>query len=364
MMSAIDLRRLYEVLISQRRIVVSIVSAAALSGLAIGFLTPPIYTARERILVPTQGISGGSSSVLSGLAQAGAVVPSIAQLSGGRNIGDQMAGLLRSRVIIDQIINHFELRNKYDVRFMFQARDVLTTRTAIRVGKDGFIDIEVEDEHPERAAEMARAYVAQLQNVTNKIAVGEAASRRKFLEEQLQKARSEWEESLADLKRAGLSPQLANTVPEMALAASAQLSQRLQQAEYRLAVLRASQTDSSPEVGRAKAEVEVLRTQIKNAASAVPVSTLLDTRGDGYASAFKKFKQAELVLEGLSRQYELAKVDEAKQGVLIQIVDEAEVPEWKTRPSRLKYLIASGFFGVFCGFLWVVAHYFSRKRNL
>lgn len=363
-MTAIDLRRLREVLISQRRIVVSIVSVAALSGLAIGFLTPPIYTARERILVPTQGINGGSSSVLGGLAQAGAVVPSIAQLSGGRNIGDQMAGLLRSRLIIDQIVNQFELRGKYDVRFMFQARDVLTARTAIRVGKDGFIDIEVEDEQPERAAEMARAYVAQLQNVTNKIAVGEAASRRKFLEEQLQKARSEWEESLADLKRAGLSPQLANTVPEMALAASAQLSQRLQQAEYRLAVLRASQTDSSPEVGRAKAEVEVLRAQVKNAASAVPAGTIPDAGGDGYASALKRFKQAEMVLEGLSRQYELAKVDEARQGVLIQIVDEAEVPEWKTRPSRLKYLIASTLLGFLGAFSWVAANYIFPKRKL
>lgn len=333
-----------------------VVFVAGVIGMAVGFLVKPIYTARARILVPSQGMGSGMSA-LAGLAQAGAIVPGLGQLGSAKNVSDQLIGLMRSRIVIDDLIKIFDLKTQYQADYMFQAREMLLSRTQIRAGKDGFIDIEVEDESPDQSARLARAYVARLQDATNKIAIGEAASRKKFLENQLSRAKKEWEESIVMLTARGVPIGVLNMSPEAGLAARLRTAQTIQALEQKLRVLRVTHTDESQEVALIKAELQYVRTQLRKI-EVGSVSIGEDELGvDQYVTALKRYKQSEAMYEGLTKQYEQAKLDEAKEGVLIQVVDDAEVPEWKTRPSRLKYMLIGLLVGVLVFFVFVFSSF-------
>lgn len=326
--SALDLA-----LVLSRRLRLLVLAPLAVAVIAFGatYLMPLTFTAHAQILPPQQGSTAsallGSLGGLAGMLGGGG-----GSLGGLKNPADQWIGFMKSRTIADALIARFDLMKVYEADLHFLARDELEKRTRISSGKDGLIDIEVDDREPQRAADLANAYIDELQKLSRSMALTEASQRRRFFERQLQEAKDNLTRAEQALKAGGVSASVLKTSPEAAVAELAQIKAQVAVTETRLSVLRGTLTDSAPEVQQALRELSSLRSLMARAEARDPD----DGKGDGaaYVARFRDFKYYETLFELMARQYEMARVDEAKQGSELQVLDAAVVPEWKSGPKR------------------------------
>lgn len=351
------------VFLKKRWLILAATVSCGLIGLGLGFAITPTYVAKARILVPSQ--VSGLSAALSSLSSIGSNLPGAAQLQAGKTSTEQWVGLLNSRVVVDQVVKSFNLKDYYEVPFIFRARETLLSNTKIKSGKDGFIDIEFEDKDPIQASKVANGFVAALQNASKKIAIGEAANRRKFLEEQLQQALSSLDKATRAMTAGNPGAGLVKVAPQALISLRVQAATKLAEHEARIASMRASMTEKNPRIVEAKAELESLRTQMN--ALGQDDATTEDQRSQSYITAVRAYKYSEIIYESIARQYEIAKSDEAREGAFIQVVDVAEVPEWKSYPSKMNFTIAgivAGFaFGLIAAILGYSMQYILASRE-
>jgi tyrosine-protein kinase Etk/Wzc len=303
-----------------------IVATLALGG---SYLIRPTFTATTQIMPPQQS-QGGAAALLGSLGGLGSLA-GVAGVPGLKNPSDQWVGLLKSRTVADAIIKRFNLKDRYESEFIFEARTKLEMRTKISAGKDSLIDIEVVDEDPQLSAAIANGYVEELRNLSKTLAISEAAQRRLYFESQLKEAKENLIKAEVKLRESGISLSVLKTSPETAVAFIAQLQAQISTAEINLSVLRNSMTASSPLIQQANTELASLRKQLQNADASQRVTK---EEGGGYIQKYRDLKYYETLFELMARQFELAKADEAKDGTLIQVVDLAVVPEWKSAPKR------------------------------
>lgn len=313
-------------LLAHKRLVLGLPLVVALVALGGTFLMRPAFTANAQLMVPQQQQSTAAALLgsLGGLAgAAGAAL---------KNPADQWIGLLKSRTVQDAMIQRFGLRERYEAEFQFQARTALSGNTVISAGKDGLIDIAVTDHDPKTAAAMANAYIEELQKLSKTLAVTEAAQRRVFFEGQFKDAKDNLIKAETALRGSGINESALKTSPEAAVSGLAQLRAQVTASEVKVSVMRRQMTANNPELQLAESELGSLRGQLARVQQAD--SDAATRTGGEYVSRFREFKYYETLFELMARQYELAKADEAKDGALIQVVDEAQVPEWKSSPKR------------------------------
>ena len=195
--------------------------------------------------------------------------------------------------------------------------------------KDGLISVEVDDESPQRAAAMCNRMVDELRRLTSELALTEAQQRRVFFENQLKSTRQSLNAAQTALQSSGFNAGALRAEPRAAAEGYAKLKAEMTSTEVQLQALRSSLTDTSPEVQRLLTTLAALRTQVSRLETVVPGNV-----GADYVSKFREFKYQETLFELFSRQYELARLDESKEGTLIQVVDAATPAEKKTRPRR------------------------------
>ena len=299
---------------------------AGVLALGVAFLLPKTYTAKTSFLPPQQQQSSGGAA----LAQLGA----LAALAGGagatKTPADQYVALMQSETVLDRLIDRFQLMQVYDAEYRFEARKELSKNVRINVGKkDGLITVEADDEAPARAAELANAHVEELRRLAANLALTEAQVRRVFFEEQLKQTRDRLTKAQQDLQGSGFNQGALKAEPKAAAEGYARLRAEVTSAEVRLQTLRRNLTDTAPEVQQQQTMLGALRGQL----AALERSSDLGGSAD-YVSKFREFKYQETLFELFSRQYELARMDESREGGLIQVVDPATVPEWKSKPKR------------------------------
>lgn len=305
-----------------------LLGSLAIGGLALGiaFLVTPTYTARTSFLPPQQQQSTMASALaslggLAGLAGAAATIKSPA---------DQYAALMQSVSATDALIDRFKLLEVYDANYRFEARRALELNTRINVGKkDGMISVEVDDKDPQRAAAMANAYVEQLRRLTSVLAVSEAQQRRVFFEKELKDARDQLAQAQQALQASGFNVGALRAEPKAAAESYARLKAEITTAEVQLQVLRGSLADSAPEVQQQLTQLAALRSQLARLEQTTDANV-----GPDYLTKYREFKYRETLFELFARQYELARVDESREGALIQVVDAATTPEYKSKPKR------------------------------
>jgi uncharacterized protein involved in exopolysaccharide biosynthesis len=303
--------------------------AAGVVALGISFLIPPTYTAVTRILPPVQQQS--TSAALA--AQLGALAGLVGPSAGIKNPTDQYVALLESRSVLDAMIQRFKLKDLYEASYLEDARRQLDERTRVSAGiKDGLISIEVDDHDPKRAADMANAFVEELRNLTKALAITEAAQRRLFFEEQLAQSKDNLTKSEIALQASGVSSAALRTVPQSALESLASLKAQITAQEIKLASMRTFMTDANPEFRLAVRELVALRDELSKAEQSSPVKAL--DNGAEYITKYRDFKYHETLFELMAKQYELARLDEAREGAVIQVVDAAHPPERKSSPRR------------------------------
>lgn len=330
-----------------------VVVAAAILGTGYAFSLQPIFTARALFIPPQQ--QGGAASALASLsALAGAA--GVGGGGGAKNIADEYVALMQSVTVRDRMIDKFGLLSVYKVEFRDKARDVLAKRSDFVVGKkDGLISVMVEDEDPKRAAQMANQFIEELRRLTSVLAVSEAQRRRLFFEEKLKETKDRLTAAQLALQGSGFTEGALKAEPRAAAEGYAKLQAELTTAVVTLQTMRESLVDGSPEVQRQLAKVNALRDQLQTieksgAAPGAAASAAGGTQAD-YVGKYREFKYQETLFDLMAHQYELARVDESREGALIQVVDPAQPPEHKSRPARLMFGLATA---AAVGFAYVV----------
>jgi uncharacterized protein involved in exopolysaccharide biosynthesis len=307
------------------------------------WLIKPMYTATTTFLPPQQQ----SSMAASALSSLGA----LAGLGGAavKSPAEQYVSLMQSVGVSDRMIDRYKLMSLYDVRYREEARKKLAKRSTFSIGKkDGLITVDVEDTDPNRAAQMANDYVEELRRMNSRLAISEAQQRRMFFEAQMQEVKGKLVLAQQALQESGFTLGALKAEPRAAAESYASLRAQLTTAQVKLEMLRASLSDTNPEVIQQKTLVQAL--QDKTDALEASVAPDASKQGD-YVGKYREFKYEETLFEQMARQYEIARVDEAREGALIQVVDPAQPPERRSSPKRT--LIALGV-GVVVGLLYAV----------
>jgi uncharacterized protein involved in exopolysaccharide biosynthesis len=206
---------------------------------------------------------------------------------------------------------------------------------------------------------MANAFVEELRNLTKTLAISEAAQRRLFFEQQLSLTKDNLTKSQMTLQASGVSEATLRTVPQSALEALARLKAQITAQEIKLASMRTFMTESNPEFRLGVQELTALRAEFAKAEQTTQVSS--SGNGVEYIAKYRDFKYHEALFELMAKQYEMARLDEARDGAVIQVVDAAQPPERKSKPRRA-FIAVLATLGALIGALLLVLSRHSLKR--
>ncbi|HXP40192.1 MAG TPA: GNVR domain-containing protein [Candidatus Acidoferrales bacterium] len=353
------------VLLERKRFIVRFVLGAAALAIVVSLLLPVRYEAKIVLLPPAQNSSIGSS-LLGQLGGMGAL-GSLASLAGGlslKNPADMYVSLLTSRTVEDAMIQRFGLMQEYHVKKMSDARKTFEHRsTAVAGSKDGLIRLTVEDGDPKRAAELANGYVEEFRKLSGSLAITEAARRRLFFEQQLQQSK----ESLTAAEDAMTKTQQSTGVLQIdsqaraLIESAAILRGQVVAKQVQIEGMRSFATDDNPNVILAKQELAALQSQLDRVAgskqdlgSDINMSKGRVTQsGMEYLRRFRDLKYQETIFELLAKEFEVAKLDEAREGAIVQVVDVAVPPDTKSSPHRTLIVIGVTILAFFIAVFWV-----------
>jgi uncharacterized protein involved in exopolysaccharide biosynthesis len=307
----------------------------AAGALALGatLLIKPTFTAKTTFLPPHQQQSAAASALAS--------LGSLAGLAGGgagiKTPGDQYVALMQSNNVEDRIVDRFKLMDVYEAKYRFLARRELKQNVRIELGKkDGLITIEADATSPAMAANIANQYVVELRRLTSELVLTEAQQRRAFFEAELKRTHTKLTEAQQVLQSSGFNAGALKAEPKAAAEGYARIQAETTTAEVRLQTMRRSLADSAPEVQQQLAQLGALKAQLLKLEGTTGISG-----NAGYISHYREFKYQETLFDLLSRQYEAARLDESREGALIQVVDVATPPEYKSKPKRAFIAIAA-----------------------
>ena len=357
----ISLLDLLIVLAERKRIILLVTAVFAIVAIIISLLLPPRYFATVTLLPPQQGSSMGAA-LASQLGSMSGVAALASNGLGLKNSNDTAVALLRSRTVEDAMVEHFGLMQEYSTRYPSDARKLFEAHSSVDgTNKDGLIHISVEDRDPRRAAELANGYVDQLRILSQHLAITEASQRRLFFEHELEQARDNLasaEEALKQTEQATGVIQLdsqARALIESGTSLRAQITAR----EVQIQGMQTYATGENSQLVQAQRELESLRTQLakltgsaeSSAGELIVPKGKVPEAGLEYVRKLRDVKYNETIFDILARQFEIAKLDEAKEGAPIQVVDAAIPPDKRSFPKRSLIVIGAIAVGFLLGIL-------------
>ena len=355
----ISLLDLLQTVVDNLRLLVLGPLAVGLAALGISFLLTPTFTAKTQFLPPQQQQSAAASMIAS-LGSLGGLAGAAAGL---KNPADQYVAFLKSVSVQDALIERFKLVDYYELTTKTDARARLGG-VRIASGKDGLISVEVDDRDPKFAADLANAYPEELQRLLARLAVTEAQSRRLFFEKQLAAARDNLTKSEQALKATGVNSSALKSNPAAAVEAVARLRAGISAQEVKIAGMRGYLTDASPAMKQALTELIALRDQLAKAErDEAPASSGSAAGTSDYVARYRDYKYHETLLDLFTRQYEIAKVDEAREGAVVQVVDAAQPPERKSKPKKALIAVIATLAAGFALLLWVFIRNAMQKAS-
>jgi capsule polysaccharide export protein KpsE/RkpR len=269
--------------------------------------------------------------------------------SGLKNPADQFLGFLKSQSVLDAMVERFKLVERYEVKLKGDARKTLLANTRTAAGKDGIISLEVDDKDPAFAAEMANAYVEELRTLMARLAITEAQQRRLFFETKVQESKADLAKADILLRATGVNASTLKSSPAAAVEGVARLKAAITAQEIKIGSMRGYLADGAPEIKQAMVELNTLRLELRKAEKDDPASSVgtAAASADSYIERFRDYKYRETLYELFTKQYELARVDESREGAVIQVVDAAQPPERKSKPKKAQIAViatlAAGF---------------------
>jgi uncharacterized protein involved in exopolysaccharide biosynthesis len=362
------LRLLWE----HRRLLARIVLYGLLASTLIAFLIPTRYESMARLMPPDSSQSGGLAMAAAALSGGAGGLGGIAsEMLGMKSTSDIFVGILTSRTVQDKLIQQFDLKKLYGDRRMEDARKDLAEHTGISVDrKSQIITITVVDHDPKRAAAIGQAYVEELNRLVAELSTSSARRERIFLEERLQAVNKDLESAEKEFSQFA-SKNSAIDIKEQGKAmveAGATLQGHLIAAESELEGLRQMYTDNNVRVRSVRARIDELKHQLEKIggkgedasapsgqqqASLYPSIRRLPLLGVTYADLYRRTKVQEAVFETLTKEYELAKVQEVKEIPVVKVLDSPSIPDKKSFPPRLLIMLLGTAFAFAFASTWV-----------
>lgn len=312
------------------------------------YLITPIFTAKTTIISPQQQQSSATAALASLSSLSG-----LAGIAGVKSPADQYVALLQSETLSNRIIARFKLQELYEKSLLVETRRKLAQQVRAVVNKkDNLISIEFDDHSPERAAEIANAYVEELRKLSNELALSEAQQRRAFFEEQLKKTRDALSASQLLLQGSSITSSAIKSDPKAAIESYARLKAEYEAGQAQLSAMRLRLADGSVEIQQMQARLSAMSGQL---------ARLEEPKAGGssqaYINAYRDYKYQEALFDIYARQFEAARLDEARDSTLIQVLDIASVPEEKSKPKRALITLGAAGAGLLLTFL-----YFCLRR--
>jgi tyrosine-protein kinase Etk/Wzc len=353
------------VLAKRKRLILIVTIGAAVVAAVVSLQIPNRYTATAKIL-PPQPAPSAAAMLLGQLTARGPISLNSAGAGvlGLRSPNDIYIGMLKSRAVQDALIANFDLAQVYDRKKATDIRKALAAATDINSGKDDLISIAVEDKVPKRAADLANAYVEELSNLTRSLAVTEASRRRVFWEQQLQQAQDALAGAEVALKETRQSTGIidldsqAKAIVEAIGSVHGQIAAK----EVESQAMRTFATASNPDYILLQQELAGLRaqrTKLEQQATGgngdpVVATAKIPAVALEYVRRLREMKYRETVFTLLAQQLEMARLDESKQGAIIQVLDQAVIPDKRSSPKRLLIVILTAFTAFAFGTVYVL----------
>jgi uncharacterized protein involved in exopolysaccharide biosynthesis len=358
-------------LLDQRLFLLRVTAYGLALATLIAFLIPKTYESRTQLMPPDSEISSGLASLMAMTTRTGGSLGMLAgDFLGLKTSGSLFIGILRSETVEDRIIDQFNLKSVYRVKQMQDARRDLEENTEISEDrKSGIVVIRVSDHSPQRAKDIAQAYVIELNRLVVELNTSAAHRERVFLEDRLKTVKQDLDTSAKEFSKFA-SDNTAIDIKEQGKAmveAAATLQGHLIAAQSELEGLRQIYADTNIRVRTVRARIDELQNKLQEMGggdllqtgnapenSLYPSIRKLPLLGVTYAELYRTNKIQETVFELLTQQCELAKVQEAKETPSVKVLDEARVPEKKSFPPRLLIIALGAFFSLLMGAMWVL----------
>ncbi|MBE0627418.1 MAG: lipopolysaccharide biosynthesis protein [Burkholderiales bacterium] len=361
----ISLLDLLIVLAKYKKLILGLPFVVAVLAAGYSLTLANIYTGVTKIMPPQQNQSAAAAL----LGQLGGALGGLTGAATGiKNPNDLYVGMLQSRTVADNIIQRFDLNAHYEEEYQSRTRKRLDKLTTIISGKDGIISIEVDDKDPRRAADLANAYVDELLKLTQVLAVTEASQRRLFFEKQLAQAKISLDKAQVAARQALQQGGLAKVDDQgrAMLEATARLRAQIAVKEVQIGAMRTFAANRNPDLRFAQQELESMKHELaKIEGAGVAKSTTLDPSGQGFESLslLRDLKYNEAIFELLSQQYGLAKIDEARDSTVVQVMDKAVEPDRKSKPKRALIVLLSALAAGLVAVIWAFAREAIAKTD-
>jgi tyrosine-protein kinase Etk/Wzc len=357
----ISLLDLLIVLAERKKTVLYITALFALAAVVVSLLLPPWYTANVTLLPPQQNSSLGSAIA----AQLGSLAPMAALAGAGglglKNPNDMYVAMLKSQTVEDGMVREFNLQQEYQQKRLSDARKVFESHSTVDGnGKDGLIHISVEARSADRAVQLANGYVDQYRKLSQNMAVTEAEQRALFFQQQLEQTKDKLADAEVAMQKTEQNTGLIqlDSQARALIESAAMLRAQIAAKEVQIQAMQTFASGGNAQLIQAQQELEGMRAQLAKLGGAeenpnaliVPKGKLTEA-GLEYVRKLRDVKYYETIFDILARQFEIAKLDEAKEGSLIQVVDPPVRPDRKSFPRRTLIVLVSTLAGFFLGIL-------------
>lgn len=341
----IKLLEILHIVIKRKMLIFKVCAAAILVSITYCLTLPNIYSATSKILPPQRDAGGGLSALLG---QAGGLAGlAVGGLGGG---SDLYIGILNSRSVADSVIKRLNLVKVYEKESFEETRRCLKSAVHVQLEKEGIITITAEDKDPKQSAILANTFVDELQRTTVRLNLSKAGTERTFLERRLDLVKHDLKKAEDDLKDFAERNKIVevDSQAKASIEGIARMKAELASKEVQLSVLRSMQTEQSPDIKALLRGIQQLNGQIAklsgndSGGEGIPSVGSVPSVGLAYSRKMRELKTQEAIFEQLTKQYEMAKLSEAKDSSSVQVLDEAVVPSKKSKPFRALIVILAG----------------------
>jgi uncharacterized protein involved in exopolysaccharide biosynthesis len=362
----INLLDYWRVIRKRWKMITLIFFTAVVIAAVVSLLMTPIYQAKAT-LMPIESSGSQFSAALRTLES----LPFVSGMVPSGASGDKLIAVLKSRTVAEEVIHAlglidrlFEEPDPEEPPTLQDAVRLLSEdMTEINDNKEGLISIAVEHKDPQLAADIANQYTVALQRFLSENALSMAKRNRIFIEHQLRTVKAELQEAEEALKKFQTNKKIVamDAQTEAAIKALAELKAQVTAKEVELGVLREFATPSNPDVLRVKDELRELKKQLamlekkgsNPEADALPSLSEAPELGLQYIRLKRDAMTQQKVFELLTQQYEMAKIEEAKEDIAFQVIDTAIPPEKRAKPKRKLIVMLAGVVSLFAAIFLV-----------
>ena len=361
----INLLELLQVIVRRKGFILIFCTAAVILSVLYSLSLKNIYTATAKLLPPQKESGGGLSALLS---QAGGLAGLAGGGMGSGGASDLYLGILKSRSVADAVVKRLDLQKEFKTKTLEDARRTLDGVVKFQTGKDGIISISADYKDPVKAALLANTFVAELSRRSVQLNLTKVSSEREFLEKRLEVVKQDLSNAENDMKtfQEKYKTIKADSQATVAIEGIAKLKAELVSKEVQLATLRNTMTDENSQVKSLLAAIAKIKSQLGamtggGGSDVIPSVGSMPGLGLEYARKLREFKIQEAIFEQLSKQYEVAKLNEAKDSSSLQVLDEAVVPLYKSKPKRSSIVILATLTAFFISiFIIFIQEYLAK----